>query len=123
LANCFKLIKKFQDSQNLTTIGVSNCYKKVCKFASIGKQEKSLDSFMNIFAYLLNMPHYEGSLIIQLGLFYLRRCSLKCIKFMCLKRWSGKSCNRNQNWLKSNLGSMLLHTTNVNEMMKNMKSK
>jgi hypothetical protein len=58
---------------------------KVSKFASIGKQEKSLDSFMNIFAYLLNMPHYEGSLIIQLGLFYLKRCSLKCIKFMSLK--------------------------------------
>jgi len=82
LFQAYQKVSRFSKSYNNRSIKL---LQKVCKFASIEKQEISLDSFMNIFVYLLNMPHYESSLIIQLGLFYLRRYSLKCNKFMSLK--------------------------------------
>jgi hypothetical protein len=61
LFQAYKKVSRFSKSYNNRSIKL---LQKVCKFASIGKQEKSLDSFMNIFAYLLNMLHYEGSFII-----------------------------------------------------------
>jgi hypothetical protein len=98
LFQAYQKVSRFSKSYNNRSIKLLQKSMQVCIYRKTRKITRFIHEHICIFVEHASL--LKGSLIIQLGLFYLRRCSLKCIKFMSLKRWSGKSCNRNQKLVK-----------------------